>query len=270
MENAAALRLFPPASGVHPLSGLYLAQCIRAAARPFVYTNFIISLDGCISQYDPRTGLNDVPAAISNPHDLLLFSELAAQADVLVTTSRHLRAIAHGRQDSLVIIPPALAAWRREQGLSPQPLIAVVGEKLDLAIHRLDEALRSRLLVVTTKKANQEQIRATTKAQIPILLAGEGPRLAGNDLIKALHEYGLSYIYSIAGPGVFQALLDDQVLHRLYLTITPILLGGETNQGLLRGPALQPPQGFKMRELYFDQQLPAPTGQFFAVFDSAS
>ena len=52
------LRIFPGAPAPVPLNGLYLREPLRPTQRgtkPFVYTNFISSLDGRISLPDAQT-----------------------------------------------------------------------------------------------------------------------------------------------------------------------------------------------------------------------
>src|SRR4051812_17752639 len=92
------IRLYPPPAEEQSLEGLYLAQDVRLLAqgrRPFVYTNFVTSLDGHISEPSDTQG-RQVPKAIANSHDWRLYMELVAQADVLITTERQLRAMAAG------------------------------------------------------------------------------------------------------------------------------------------------------------------------------
>src|SRR5215831_12066691 len=98
-DTKNVLRLFPGPPAPIPLHGLYLREPLRPAHRgtkPFVYTNFIASLDGRISLPDPQTAKRAVPRAIANARDWRLFQELAACADALVMSAQYVRDLPRG------------------------------------------------------------------------------------------------------------------------------------------------------------------------------
>jgi len=268
--NDNVIRLYPPPAEEQLLEGLYLAQDLRLLgekARPFVYTNFITSLDGRISEPDLNSR-RQVPAALANPHDWRLYMELAAQADVLLTTERHLRAVAAGRQGNLISLSrehPDLVAWRKKHGLPEQPTCAAISPSLAINAPALRECYSGPILVITGKTASAKDRSAFEAAGIEVICAGTSPRLSGTALIETLAGY--AHIYSIAGPQVLHTLLEADVLDRLYLTLTQVILGGEQYDTLTRGPAFNPPRGFKLHELYFDPHAPANAGQFFISFN---
>src|SRR5690606_29593565 len=75
--------------------------------------------------------------AIANPRDFRLFQELAAGADVLVTSGRYVRSLAHGvsNRSFPVSARPEYAdlhRWRRSRGLAPQPAVVIVTASLEL------------------------------------------------------------------------------------------------------------------------------------------
>ena len=126
-----------------PLAGLYLSHDVRrqaaAAARPFVYANFVTALDGRIAIPDEKQGGLKVPGSVANDRDWRLFQELAVQADVIITTGRYLRDYGAGKAQEIFRVhdDPAfadLAEWRRARGMSPQPDLAVVSRSLDFPI----------------------------------------------------------------------------------------------------------------------------------------
>lgn len=269
--SATLIKLFPLPGGIQALEGIYLNHDIRSlagAGSSFIYTNFIVSLDGRISETDPHTGIRQVPTAMSNEHDLRLFAELAAQADVLLTSARHLRAAAAGRYLNLLMLDDSLKEWRKSQGLLPQPKIAVVGQSLDFPLEHLTDDLKARLLVITTHDAPVAARNKLAQKGIEVVIAGSGPNLPGEAIIGVLAQHHFTYIYSIAGPKLFRTLLEAKKLHRLYLTFAPMLIAGE-GDSLMVGPACNPPTGFRMKELYFDSQQPPNTGQLFATFEPA-
>lgn len=264
--------LYPPTAQRAPLAGLYLADDLRAteSARPhFVYSNFIMSLDGRISLPDPATGRRQVPPAIANERDWRLYMELLAQADVLVTTTRHLRAVAAGRHGNLLRIAeveyPDIVAWRRARGLPPYPICVAASTTLDLPAEALRACHEGPVEIVTTDRAAPERVHALERAGIRVLRAGRGERVEGSALIDALVRRGHRFIYSIAGPQLFHALLAADRVHRLYLTVALAALGGERYDTLTRGPAFAPAVRFALRRLYLDAT--PGGGQLFASLD---
>lgn len=268
--QAPVIRLFPTREDA-PLRGLYLKHELRLQAqdqRPFVYTNFISSLDGRISELDAASGRKRVPAALANPRDWRLYMELLAQCDVVLTTARHLRAMAAGRQRELFSLQDDefadLAAWRSEQGLAPYPAIAVLSNRLDFPLSATEQAPGG-LLVLTGGDAETTRLDALREAGVEVHQAAA--RMGGREIADRLAQSGLRNVYSIAGPGVMHTLLAAGALDRIYLSLAPLLLAGDSVDTLTRGPALVPPAGFRLHELYLDQEAPSPGGQLLFSFD---
>ncbi|MGH8671441.1 MAG: hypothetical protein ACREUA_05305, partial [Burkholderiales bacterium] len=115
------LRLYPEPSMQCALEGLYLAENLHrmgSSDRPFVYANFISSLDGRIALIDPGDGKSRVPGELTSLNDWRLFQELQAQADCFITHGAYLRTLAEGRLDDILQVgtkPESadLLAWRK-------------------------------------------------------------------------------------------------------------------------------------------------------------
>lgn len=266
----SVLRLYPTPAETRPLAGLYLAERLPAqgARGPFVYTNFISSLDGRISQPDPGSDRRRVPPAIANPHDWRLYLELLAQADVLISSAAHLRAVVAGRRHDLLAIPalpPDLLQWRQAQGLPAPPACVVVSAQLQIPV----EAARlypGPLLVVTGDAAPPAQRAALERAGIEVIRAGAGPRLDGGEIIRALADRGYTRVYSVAGPRILYTLLQADVLDRLYLTLAHTVLAGERYDTLSRGAFFSRARAFRLESLFLDPSMPEGAGQLLASF----
>ena len=100
------IRLYPQPSREAPLQGLYLDHDLRRHAeglgRPFVYSNFVTSLDGRIAVPGPTGSGLIVPKQIANPRDWRLFQELAVQADLIISSGRYLRDYAEGHAEEIL------------------------------------------------------------------------------------------------------------------------------------------------------------------------
>jgi riboflavin biosynthesis pyrimidine reductase len=262
----AVRRLYPdPAPCM--LDGLFLGHELHLRGQrgnPFVYTNFISTLDGRISQQNPR-GYREVPPACTNPHDLRLYHELTAQADVVLTTSRHLKAAASGRGAGMLGFgdwAAELVQWRTQRKLPPHPRIAAVSGDLDLPERARLAAELGAITVITVAGGKPEQAEAKGYR---VITCG-GPTIDGRLLIEALGPECRT-VCSVAGPRVHSALLRARRLDRLYLTLVQLLLGGDEFDTLTAGAGFAPPAAFSLVALYHDPAEPQGTGQLFAVLD---
>jgi riboflavin biosynthesis pyrimidine reductase len=266
-------RLLPGPVEDEPLEGCYLQHRLHIAGSPqvpFVYTNFIQTLDGRVALRNPETGRLDVPSAAANARDWRLFQELAAQADVLLTTGRHLRALAAGRQTDLLELPEDLRQWRRDQGLQERPAVAAVTtggrwlEEPGLA-GRLLQALPEAPWLILPRDAPPGPTAKLEQGGIPLVRVPEASHVPGESLIRGLAEHGFTSIYSIAGPRVFHALADGGLLDRLYLTQVQVMVGGDEYETLAQGPPFRPALGLRLAELRIDPGTPGGAGQMFQV-----
>jgi riboflavin biosynthesis pyrimidine reductase len=268
------LRLYPGPPEACPLEGRFLAHDLRqrgGVGRPFVYSNFISSLDGRIAQPDPVSGRRTVPPAIANARDWRLFMELVAQADVLLVSDRLLRAVAAGRHTALIDLEADgledLVQWRRQHGLVSQPVLAAVSRDLDLPAPDLAQRYTRDILVLTPDDAPAGRVAALERGGLEVVRAGPGPYLAADELVAALAERGLGHIYSLAGPRMLHTLAAGGKLDRLYLTVAQVLIGGTDFDTLLRGPVLDPARGLHPVEVYWDGAAPEGAGQLVEVLE---
>ncbi|MGD2113207.1 MAG: dihydrofolate reductase family protein, partial [Gammaproteobacteria bacterium] len=239
---------------------------------PYVYSNFITSLDGRIATGGNGRATHTVPAAITNPRDWRLYQELAGQADILITSGRFYRQSSIGEAQDLLPVgsQPAFAdirRWRIEQGLQPQPDIAIMSGSLDIPLDTLQPYRKRRLIVVTGSGADENRVNALQDNGIEVFRAGPDRQADGGMMIQQLAAAGYRSLYAIAGPAVFGTLLQARVVNRLYLTFACRLLGGHEFDTLTRCEPLVPAQGMQLGSLYHDPHAQAGAGQLFAVFE---
>ena len=93
--NDSILQLYPLPVIEKKLEGLYLAHDLRqylsVDGQAFVYANFIASVDGRIAIQHPSGEGLTVPKSTANERDWRLFQELAAQADIIISSGRYAR-----------------------------------------------------------------------------------------------------------------------------------------------------------------------------------
>jgi riboflavin biosynthesis pyrimidine reductase len=274
-RQAAITRLYPPPATDCPLEGLYFRQELRpgkGAEKPFVYSNFITSLDGRIAIAQEGRSTHQVPSAIANPRDWRLYQELAGQADILITSGRYFRqSVIEEAQDRLPVSGQPdfsdIREWRSRQGMAAQPDIAILSRSLTIPLESLEPYRSRRIIVFTGRRAEADGIARLREQGVEVIAAGDDRTVDGIELIAMLASMGYASIYAIAGPDVLHTLLKARVLDRLYLTTTHQLLAGEQFDTLTRGSGFDPALGMQLVSLYLDRHAPSGASQWFSVFE---
>lgn len=268
------LRLLPNPAKELPLKGAYLAHRLRQfsqdTGRAFVYGNFVTSLDGRIAIPHPtRPGLM-VPGSIANERDWRLFQELAAQADLIISSGRYLRDWADGRaQEILKVDDPEFAdlkRWRLSQNLPPQPDIAVISGSLDFPIPEVLTAGERKVIVITTEDPDLKRVKEIEAKAGKVMVAGKGS-VSGRQMMNQMVDLGYKTIYSSAGPKILHLLLKGGVLDRLYITSTSRLLAGKPFSTIVDGELFDEHVDMRLGELYYDPHGLEGLGQLFGVYD---
>jgi riboflavin biosynthesis pyrimidine reductase len=267
--------LFPKPGERRPLEGTYLAHRLGqfgSPEEPFVYANFVSSIDGRIAIVEAHTGESYVLEDLASGHDWRLFQELQAQADCMVTHGGYLRALAERKFDDILQVGVAKQAldigrWRHEHGLTDQPAIAVVSRSLDFPIPPSLAHHEQDVHIVTGEDAPRDRVRFWEDQGYEVHFAGTGLSVEGGAMIKLLGSLGYSRLYLLAGPQMLETVLRDRALSRLYLTITHQVIGGETFHTLTAGPRIGAAGRLQLKTLYYDPAAPKGIGQWFASFD---
>ncbi len=253
------LRLYPAPHEEKPLKELYLGLNLHRQALDddvLIYSNYITSVDGRISLRDVDSGQFSVPEAIANKRDWRLYQELAAQADVMITSARYFRQLAVGQAQDLLPVAQSrdfadLLDWRRTQGLNVQPAVAIISNSLDIPVESLDMMPGRDIYVFTTEQADFTWEMALKHHGAHVIHAGGAEGVDGGVLKRQLAGLGFSSAYMIAGPQVHGMLVKAGVLDRLFFTMHHSLLGGNEFHTILQGE-LDVPARLKLESLYLD------------------
>ena len=276
-QGFQVLQLYPDIGTKQALTNLYLKEQLHTLAtreKPFIYGNFVASLDGRIALTDKNSGEPYVPESLTTVSDWLLFQQLQAQADCFITHGGYLRSLAAGTLDNILQIGLGadnkhLLSWRQANGLERQPGIVVVSASLDFPIPSFIHVHDQDFYIVTSQSADPIKVKKLQKQGFEVAFAGSGKYVEGRPLVDKLMQWGFRSIYLEAGPIILRTMLRDGVLSRLYLTMSHQLLGGESYHSLLAGPELGQAGRLKLRSMYFDALSDKQTGQFFACFEPA-
>jgi len=268
------LQLYPASQQQRDLNGLYLALNLHRRAEQgdvLIYSNYIASVDGRISLRgaDPDAGSESfvVPQSITNKRDWRLYQELAAQADVMLTSARYFRQLDRGNAQDLLPVGSApeyadLNAWRQRQGMKPQPDVVVLSNSLDIPIEALEKIQDRRVTICSSQRANDKQVSRLASLGFVVWIAGR-ERVEGKALKQQLIACGYRSAYMIAGPAVHRTLIAADVLNQLFLTTHLSVLGHDAFHTILSGQLDQPAK-LQLQRLYLDRGATSP--QLFAQY----
>lgn len=265
------LRLYPQPCQEISFKGLYLEHKLHtlgAIGSPFVYANFLSSLDGRIALEDTAQGTTYIPKHLMTDSDFRLFMELHAQADCLITHGGYLRALGEGRLGNILQIRDNdLAEWRRNQGLAAQPDVVIASASLNFSLHESLSKHGQKIYIATGRKADPERVNAWRKRGYTVIFSGDDRLVHGAALIHELTRLGYKCIYLIAGPQMLDTIVRERQLYRLYLTITHQLMAGKDFRTMLTGDALGEIGNLLLSSLYYEAGSPPGSGQFFTRFE---
>jgi riboflavin biosynthesis pyrimidine reductase len=286
------LQLYPQPTQELPLQGLYLNHNLRQYSnqngRAYLFSNYVVSLDGRIAIPHPSRPGFIVPKAITNDRDWRLLQELTAQSDIILSTGRYMRDIEDGRaQEFLQIGDPKfddLREWREKQGMALYPDVAIISRSLDFSVPKMLIEGGRKVLIFTTANPNPNRVAQLEDQAGQVIIAGEGDSNVGGDnvgddnddsidgvkMVAHLTLMGYQVIFAASGPKILHMLLAASVLDRLYITQTSRILGGDPFSAIVEGLTFDPPYDMTLHALYYDPHAPANLGQLLACYDRAN
>jgi riboflavin biosynthesis pyrimidine reductase len=205
-------------------------------ARPLVMLNMVATADG-------RATVGGRSGTISDRADRELFHGLRSAVDGVLVGAGTIRAERYGR-----IIPnAAVREARRAAGRDEEPLACIVSGRLALPedIPLLNEP-DARVVMLTASAASLPD----PVAQIDYIRTPGGQL----DLVAAIAELGERFdvrtLLCEGGPHLARQLLAAGLLDEIFLSVSPLLAGGEPASGealrILAGAELEPPVALEL------------------------
>lgn len=208
--------------------------------RPRVMLNMIATVDG-------RASLGGRSGPLSDRADRALFHGLRSAVDAVLVGAATLRTERYGR-----IIPDASRRQlRQRRGLSEEPLACVVSGRMTISqdIPLLAEPA-ARIVVLTASQASLpataahvEYVRAERHGQLDLAAA----------LAELYERYGVQSVLCEGGPHLARQLLGAGLIDELFLSLAPLLAGGEPAGGealrILAGEELTPAVTLELRSV---------------------
>ena len=222
------------------------------AERPFVFANFVSTLDGVVS-YAVKGQASGSAISGSDPADRFIMGLLRASADAIIVGARTVHDT--GPQSLWTaesIYPDAkhlYAEYRVNVLDKPErPLLVVVSGsgKLELgrAIFRTPEA---RTVVMTTPMG-RDALTTAGAAKLPSVqmhaLDSSSGAIDPLAMLRLLHaQYGIRSLLHEGGPSLFGEFMAAQAVDELFLTLSPQIAGRMSDAmrpALVQGTAFMP------------------------------
>ena len=202
-----------PAPGT-ALTDEQLLESYAPPTLPWLRMNFISSLDGAVTRDGLSGGLGDEA-------DHRVFELLRRWADVVLLGAGTARDEGYGA----MALPEESVRWRLAHGLAPQPVFALVSQRLALdpeAPLFADAPVRPLVFTVEDAPAGPRAALAEVADVVTVGAREVDPMRVREELRRR----GLLRIHSEGGPTLFGAFLAAGAVDELCLTLAPKLEAG--------------------------------------------
>jgi riboflavin biosynthesis pyrimidine reductase len=184
------------------------------AHRPYIVANFIASADGKATA-DGRT------APLGSPGDRAAFHLLRTQVDAVVAGTRTMFIENYGPLTK----EPRLSDIRVSEGRQAQPLGVAISRSgtvpFDIPLFASGD---SHVAVYGPAGLDVPD----TAAQVTVHQLGSGDRALSDVMSSLRADHGVRSLLCEGGPSLFSALLIDDLVDELFLTVAPKLVGGDS------------------------------------------
>lgn len=233
-----AIRRLWPTPSVRATSDDELTDwyAIADRSRRWTRVNFVGSLDGSATHAGRSGGLGDAA-------DRRVFHVLRRLCDVVLVGAGTVRTEGYG---PMRVDAPA-AVWRRAHRLAEHPVFAIVSGRLDLdPDSRIFTDAPVRPIVLTTAAAPPDR-REALAAVAEVIPCGASVVNTGV-MLDRLAERGLVQVHCEGGPQLLNAMIDDDTVDELCLTMSPRLEGGQGPR-IASGATPDAPRGMRLAQV---------------------
>jgi len=194
------------------------------AGRPHTAVNFVTTADGGATRHG-RT------KELGSEADTEMLQLLRTRFDAVMVGAGTIRAERYGR----MVSDPQLRARRERAGLPHDPLAVIVSGRLDLP---WDAPIftngAGRILIFTATEAEPPE------TETPLRVVRHEEFVDPVEMMRHLRrERGIRALLCEGGPGLHGELQGAGLVDELFLTIAPLLAGGEALR-ILEGELLEP------------------------------
>jgi len=182
--------------------------------RPWIGVNMVTSLDGAVA-VDGRSG------GLSSEADKEMFRALRQMPDAIIVGAGTARAENYGP----VRLSDGIQLARQQRSLSALPRLVVISGRLQFdASARLFEDETQRPILITTNE-RAENAPQSLHAVAEIIGCGVN-NVDIEKAMKTLREMNIGVALCEGGPTLNAELLNAQMIDEWFLTLSPVLVGG--------------------------------------------
>jgi len=198
--------------------------------HPFVFGNFVSTLDGVVALDAPETGTGGGEISGFDQHDVALMGMLRAVADAVIVGAGTLRAAPNHRWTAQYIYPPLAPEYqhlRNNLNKTEPPLNVIVTARgtLDLSLPVFQSG-DVPVLIVTTKaganRLNEQVAPPWVKVEV---IASEDAVSAAAILQATRRHQSCDLILTEGGPQLMGGFFAEHLLDELFLTLAPQVAG---------------------------------------------
>ncbi len=222
------------------------------AARPWIYANFVQTLDGIVSLLGDEAGGADIGGL---PEDRWLMDLLRAHADAVMLgmgTLREEQRMGRPRTRGPVfrIMDAGMKQLRAhlQRGRERNVLVTARAD-FQMSDFAVFDGEHVDVTVLTTREgAERLEAQRSSRADNPHvdIVAIEAASGAGVDLRQAVavlkRRYGINYLLCEGGPALYSGMLTAELIDEKFLTVSPIEVGRLSAHG--PRPTMLPNVGF--------------------------
>ena len=195
--------------------------------RPWIYANFVQSMDGIASLLGRHGSGGDIS---QSAEDRWLMDLLRAHADAVIMGLNTLTServyMGNTRGPVFKIAAPEMLELREQLGRKRLKNIFVSNSAdIELAGLRVFESELVDAYIVTTS-AGAAKLRAQKHPKVTIIEAGAWPRVDLSQMIKKLSEdLGIRYLLCEGGPSFYGSMAKAGLIDEKFVTIAPVEVG---------------------------------------------
>jgi riboflavin-specific deaminase-like protein len=192
--------------------------------RPYTIVNFVASADG-------HAAFRGRSRWLSDDADREIFHGLREHVDAVMAGTGTLRIERYGR----VVRDPERRRRRAASALNPEPLFAIISRSGDVPTDiPLFSDPGSRVVVFTPGRLDTSGL----DAQVDVVRLDPGELTLTTMMRRLRSDFDVRSLLCEGGPTLFGALLQEELVDELFLSLAPKLTGGGTAPAISAGPEL--------------------------------
>lgn len=195
--------------------------------RPWIFSNFVQSLDGIVS----FKGRHPLGSDISqSEEDRWLMDLLRAHADAVllgINTLVEETRVVGGRGPVYRIEDPTVRELRRKLGRRKETNIFVTASfTVEMEAYRVFDGDLVETFIITTKAGLDRRRDKLPQSGTKVIVAGEGDHV---DLPKAMQilraDFGIEYLLCEGGPTLYGYMSHAGLIDEKFITVSPVEVG---------------------------------------------